>query len=259
MFDELLDPNVEDLIEITADDDDDPLTPEVGIGQFFGSLLATQPVVLKCTPPGGNAAVDVPYDGYYSPSGNAVTWPLGPSLFIQPVDASVVASGSTCTVELKDTIHDKDNVTVPVDQRGGGGVYQWGISPLAFLESDPAPAEAPGEETTITSDSPLILLFNGFIDPASLAAGEVTILEHVGNDCAVTAGAIPKAAVVGGDPTTQTVELSIVAVGAGNVWNVGKAYTVTFSDTNEVADVAGGPGALPGSGDFSLCFVTEAP
>ncbi len=60
MFDELLDPNIEELI---------PLHDSMGnlTGTSRGSIANTHPVELVC---GG---VDVPYDGYYSPSGNRLT------------------------------------------------------------------------------------------------------------------------------------------------------------------------------------------
>src|SRR5260221_8839210 len=69
-FDELLDPTIEDLTEI-LDANGQPT------GTFSGSIAASHPVELKCTGVGG-AMVNIPYDGYYSPAGNNITWPLGP-------------------------------------------------------------------------------------------------------------------------------------------------------------------------------------
>ena len=40
-------------------------------------------------------------------------------------------------------------------------------------------------------------------------------------------------------------------------WNPVSAYVVTFSATNEVADVAGGTGGLPDATSFTLCFTTD--
>ena len=253
MFDELLDPDVEDLVEITEDADNDPNTPETGTGKFVGTLVNTQPVNLSCTPMGGTAT-DIAYDGYYSPSGNRVTWPLGPSLFVQPADLSTVATSSTCVVSAKDTLVDKDNVKVP---DAANPDYSWSIAPLSFDASDPE-AAAPGEEAEITADTPVALIFNAFIDPASLAAGEVTILEHATADCA-DATTVAKAAVIDGDPASGVITLNIAATDPTLAWNPDKAYTITFSDDNAVADLAGGPGALPGAADFELCFTTVAP
>ena len=76
VFDELLDPTIEELIPDT-DSAGDPT------GTSTGSIANTQPVKLTC---GG---VDVPYDGYYSPGGNYQTWPVGPSLVIIPDDRAM--------------------------------------------------------------------------------------------------------------------------------------------------------------------------
>jgi hypothetical protein len=282
-FDELLDPDVEELIPIL-----DPDTM-LETGQFTGSLLNTQPVIVTC---GGNP---VDYDGYYSPSGNSVTWPVGPSLFIKPRDPSTVATSSECTVEIKETVVDKDNNTVPADQRGGGGTYKWQIAPLAFLGSSPAPAknvcstttsttcdtddECPDGETcivnlpkipSITADAPVVVSFNGFIDAATLAAAEVTVTEQT--DCATTAGAVTRTAVVAADPADD-LSLNISVAGtaaecpgamAGDpdvpcAFDADKSYVITFNAGNAVADVAGGPGALPEADSFTLCIDVEAP
>jgi len=248
MFDELLNPAVEDLIEITEDADGDPLTPETGTGIFQGSLLNTQPVILKC-----NDTV-VAYDGYYSPNGNNITWPLGPSLFIQPADLSTVASGSECTVEIKDSVVDKSGLTVPTAQRTG---YTFAISALEFVEASiTSDSTTPAADLdSITTDSTVDLVFNGFIDSATLAVGEVTITELPAAATACTdAGGVTRAAVITGDPTSQSISLTI----AGG-FAVDRIYTISFSDTNEVADLAGGTGALPGAAAFDMCFVTEAP
>src|SRR5689334_10731229 len=81
VFDELLDPDVETL---------EPVLDAMGneTDMATGSLAATQPVILKCQDVNG-VMIDVDYDGYYSPSGNTVTWPLGPSLVIKPLDPTI--------------------------------------------------------------------------------------------------------------------------------------------------------------------------
>src|SRR6202042_2484260 len=83
MFDELLDPNVETLV---PNIDPTTMMPD---GTFTGTLANTLPVTLQCTDAAG-AMQDVPYDGYYSPSGNALTNPLGPSLFIKAINPTSV-------------------------------------------------------------------------------------------------------------------------------------------------------------------------
>jgi len=267
MFDELLDPTVEELLPICICNTFDPSFPtctdktlgpitadctEPGTiegGTFNGSLLNTQPVTMTC---GGNV---VAYDGFYNPSGNAFTWPLGPSLFVAPVDLSSIATGSDCTIEIKDAVLDKDGHKVPADQRGTGGTYKWKVADLAFAGSAPAPAD-PGMEEEITADAPLVLTFNAFIDATSLVPAEVTILEVA--DCTKTTG-VAKTAVIDQDPDGVSIDISIAGAPAGEAWNEVKAYIVTFSDTNVVTDLAGGPGALPGAADFTLCFTTVAP
>jgi hypothetical protein len=231
----------------------------VETGLFTGSLLNTQPVIVTC---GGTA---VAYDGYYSPSGNAVTWPVGPSLFIKPVDHSTVATSSDCTVEIKDSVVDKDAQPVPGDQRALAD-YKWTVAGLAFAGSAPAPAENAGEEEIITPDAKVVVSFNAFIDATTLAEAEVTIVEVPVDavtgvaDCAAAGTA--KTAVIEADPDDPlSLDISIAGVNQttcmGCVFEAEKAYVITFSDTNEVADVAGGPGALPGAADFSLCFTTD--
>ncbi len=99
VFDRLLDPNVEDLI-------DQLNTMGVPTGVKLGSFLQTQPVSLKC---GG---VDVPYDGYYVPNGNSQSWPLGPSLFIKPLKADSVPTGTKCEIALKGNVTGKKGEAV---------------------------------------------------------------------------------------------------------------------------------------------------
>jgi hypothetical protein len=138
MFDELLDPTVEDLIEV-FDDDNQPT------GTFEGSLADTQPVILKCTGVDG-AMHEVPYDGYYSPSGNNVTWPLGPSLVIKQTGAFIVSTNSNCTVEIKDSVKDKSGNAVPVAQRGP---FPFKIAPIKALVIDPPNSDDPAKPTLV--------------------------------------------------------------------------------------------------------------
>lgn len=151
MFDELLDPDIETLV---------PILDAMGnkTDNNTGSLAATQPVTLQCQDVNG-ALVDVDYDGYYSPSGNAVTWPLGPSLVIKPNDPTIVPVESECQVTLKEIIKDKDGNAVPEAQRGP---YKFKIAPVSVV------AVAPGDGDTINpSDGGVELDFNVEIDTST--------------------------------------------------------------------------------------------
>lgn len=148
MFDELLDPDIETL---------EPILDAMGnsTDTYSGSLATTQPVTLQCEDVSGNLA-DVDYDGYYSPSGNAVTWPLGPSLVIKPLDPMIVPVRSECQVTIKETVKDKDGNSVPAAQRGP---YKFKIAPVSVI------AVAPSDGDTINpADGGVEIDFNVEID-----------------------------------------------------------------------------------------------
>jgi hypothetical protein len=154
MFDELLDPSVEDLI---------PILDENGLetGSFTGTLANTQPVTLKCTGVDG-ALHDVPYEGYYSPSGNSVTWPVGPSLVIKQVGDVIVPTNSLCEVTIKDFVKDKQGELVPPDQRGPFKFRVSGLKPLLIDPEDGAHLDA-----FSGSLNGVFVQWNGNVDPAS--------------------------------------------------------------------------------------------
>jgi hypothetical protein len=131
MFDELLDPSVETL---------EPILDAMGneTDTFTGSLKTTQPVTLKCQDVNRNLA-SVPYDGYYSPAGNAVTWPVGPSLVIKPLDPTIVPVESECEITLKkDAIKDKDGVAIAdADVRP----FKFKIAPISFIPAAQGPVD----------------------------------------------------------------------------------------------------------------------
>jgi hypothetical protein len=139
MFDELLDPSIEELTEI--------IDEETGLptGTFSGSIIGANPVSLQCQSVTGNTLVNVDYDGYYSPSGNRVTWPVGPSLVIKPNEPGLIATGKECQITLNDTIVDKDGRTVPTAQRGP---YTFKIAPVTIIATDPTDADPLDEATT---------------------------------------------------------------------------------------------------------------
>jgi len=128
MFDELLDPTIEELTEIIDEETDLPT------GTYEGSIAAAHPVTLECESVNGNTLVNVDYDGYYSPSGNKVTWPVGPSLVIKPNDPSLIATGKKCQVTINDSVMDKDKKKVPADQRGP---YTFKIAPITIIVTEP--------------------------------------------------------------------------------------------------------------------------
>lgn len=162
MFDELLDPSVETLSEITDD-------AGMGTGTFTGSIATTKPVTLKCQSVNGNTLVNVDYDGYYSPSGNAVTWPLGPSLVIKPNNPKLIATNKECEITLGDNITDKDGNQVPAEQKGP---YKFKIAPISVTSIDPADSGDAAKPTALDAlqlyfDNPFIQ-FNTEVDISSL-------------------------------------------------------------------------------------------
>ena len=155
MFDELLDPEIETLTEVLDEDTGEPT------GSYTGSIAGTHPVKLECESVNGGM-VEVDYDGYYSPSGNRITWPLGPSLVIKPNDPTLVATSSTCQVTILDAVTDKAGNPVASDQRGP---YTFKVAPIQVLEIDP------GDGDTVDAYTPygegIYVAFNTTVDPAS--------------------------------------------------------------------------------------------
>jgi len=242
-FDELLNTKVEDLEPIL--DNGQPS------GLSAGTLKNTQPVVVTCN------GADVPYDGYYDPSGNAFSWPVGPCLFIQPLDTSTVATGSDCTVAIKeDVVVSKTGAKVPTGQIGP---YMFKIAPLTLLAVNP---EAPADITKVTTVDPMApatITFNATIDVASLSPASVHIVEAA--DCASGATGIARTAALALDMDGQSIDISDMAATGGNAFEPGKTYIITFAANTPVADLAGGPGTVVDSDGNSpvLCFQTATP
>jgi hypothetical protein len=238
-FDELLNPDVEELMPIVQDGQD--------TGISSGSLANTQPVTLTC---GG---VNVPYDGYYDPSGNAYTWPLGPSLYIAPNDTSKVATGTECQVTIKpDVAADKDGNHVPTDQLGP---YKFQIAALALTATNPAVPKDPTKPATVSPTKALVLTFNATIDATSLTAGEVLIRDATSCDPA-TATATVHTAVITADKNKQAIDVSDSAAAAMEAFLHAKTYIITFPAGGQVKDAAGGTGPLPEAADLTICFKT---
>jgi hypothetical protein len=151
VFDELLDPDIETL---------DPILDAMGnpTDTYHGSLATTQPVTLKCQGVDGTTLLDVEYDGYYSPAGNAVTWPVGPSLVIQPLDPTIVPVESVCEVALKQIVRDKDgNSAEGRDLQP----FRFQIAPVTVIASGPGD----GDEISPATGG-VEIDFNVSVDPA---------------------------------------------------------------------------------------------
>ena len=146
MFDELLDPSIEELTEILD-------TEGEGTGTFEGSIAAAHPVDLKCESVSGGM-VDVDYDGYYQPAGNRVTWPLGPSLVIIPNDPTLIATNTPCSMKINTgSILDKQGEEVPA---GDAGPYDFRVAPITAIFVDPGDdpdGAAPVDATQIYFDN----------------------------------------------------------------------------------------------------------
>jgi len=185
-----------------------------------------------------------------------VTWPVGPSLFIQPTDLSVVATGSECEITIKDVVKGKNGNAIDPDSVGGGGKYKWKIADLALLGTDPV--GDPTAPDTITPDAPLVVTFNAFIDAASITPAKVSIVEANPDCTPKTGGAVNTAVIVADQADPTSVDISTNKATAGNAWVDGTTYLVTFVDGSTASDVAGGTAPLPGSADLTICFTASS-
>lgn len=274
VFDELLDPDIEELIANI-----DPST-NMPSGTFTGTIANTHPVTLTCD------GVEVPYDGYYSPSGNYQTWPVGPSLVIIPEDPTSVPTGVECTVSINENVVDKQGEPVPMDQRGMGGQYKFKVATLTLTSTDPASivADDAADRSVSPPEAPVSLFFNALIDPASITSAEVRIFKGVAADC--TGGTqVPMASIrvfqLLDDAPPDGVpadEMSIqIADGSaananitpedptatGLLFDENETYRIEFAPNADVEDLASGIGLLElplsDDGDPSiLCFDTDA-
>jgi hypothetical protein len=240
MFDELLNPDVEDLVPDPSDD-----------GTFDGTMVNTQPATLKCN------GVDVPYDGYYSPAGNLVTWPPGPSIVIFPVDHSVVPTGAECEVGLKSgAVLDKQGVGVPEDQLAAG--YTFKIAPLTVAATVPVALKANKDgilpdPASNTPKAPLVVSFNTPVVAESLDVAKVTILQV--DKCKDPTTTTPVVAKVVLDPKNK-LAIDISDNAATDAWVPSTTYLVTFADSASITDLAGGTGVIKVAG--TICFKTGA-
>jgi len=192
VFSELLDPEIEELIIEDTDGDGIPDAP-------VGHINATLPIVLTC------AGKDVPYDGFYDPSGNDVTFPPGPALVVIP--QQFVATGTiNCQIGVRDMVTDKDGISVLPELRGP---FVFGIATMAVLGSDPADLSE-GVDPTSTAT----ILFNAPVSAASLsglvrltdAAGEVPASIQVSAEDSTLIEIIPTAGTLA-ENTEYTLEV----------------------------------------------------
>lgn len=208
IFDELLDTAVETLIEVD--------------GAMVGSLATTQPVTLTC---GGNP---VAYDGFYDPAGNAVTFPPGPALVIEPTE--FIATGTACTLQVKPMVVDKDGVAV-----ADAGPFTFSIAGLAYAGSDP---EDMAEGVDPTAE--VLVAFNAPIDGDTLGT-KITL-----TDAAMAA----VAATVAVDPMDPS--LVIITPTAALAENAVYTVTITSETADPIADIGGGTVVLAEPVTFSF-------
>jgi len=235
-FDELLNPDIEELLPI----------PDSDLRQ--GSLAKSQPVVVSC------AGANVPYDGYYNPSGNSLTWPLGPSLFIQPLDDSTIPAGADCNLMIKaDVAVDKDGEHVPAAQVGP---YTFKIAPMAFVATEPAPPRD-AKPSAVAPEDPVLVSFNTRVDPASLTAAEVEIRQVAKDNCTDTAGTVLTPTIDGADKDPTSIAFGIDGAPAMASFQPETTYVVKFlSASVSQAMVNGVSAAVPAADKLTLCFTT---
>jgi hypothetical protein len=238
-FDELLNPDIEELLPIPGSD------------LSKGSLAKSQPVLLSC---GG---VNVPYDGYYNPSGNAFTWPLGPSLFIAPDEDATTAipTGTECTLMLKpDVILDKDGEKVPQAQVGP---YTFKIAEMALVSANPDAPKDPTKPATVAPEDPLVLTFNAQVNVGSLDPAEVSIREVA--SCDDPGGIVRTAAINPVDKDLTSIEISDAGAPMMAAFEPQKTYVITFAaGADVIQDIPnGGTVDLAPDDQKAICFKTD--
>ncbi len=263
VFDKLLDPDVEDLV----DELDEQMRPT---GRVVGSLRRTQPVALACD------GVDVPYDGYYVPNGNRVSWPLGPALFIAPLTPSAVATGATCVVTINDKVRNKVGEPVPAAQRA----YTFRVAAMELRFSAPGPADGEPGEIALDPDAPVSWFWTAPFSTLP-ATSEIRIfaapnLGDAGDGepdlsvCDAGGAAVPTADIViagrppnmgDSDATTALTTALVMELGLASAephrWAPRTTYRIELGPGARVSPAQGGAdGTFPA--DDKLCFHTTA-
>ncbi|HEY0190400.1 MAG TPA: hypothetical protein VGC42_04710 [Kofleriaceae bacterium] len=243
-FDELLDPDAAETLVPILDAQGQPT------GTYSGTLADTRPVTVMCN------GVTIDYDGHYEPGGNSLTWPVGPSLYVAPLDTSAIPTGSACEVSLRSgAVIDKDGNPVPAAQLGP---YAFQIAPLAVTATSPDrfdPSDAAAMPATIDVNSPLIVTFNAAIDASSLAPSEVSILEVDG--CAATTGTPHPAVIAPAELGAAALTITDADAAPGEAWERGKTFRITTNPGADILDAAGGVGALSGDATLAVCLRTR--
>lgn len=184
-FDELLDPSVEQLkMDIEVPDPNDPTAtiiqtvpcdPEVGT--CYGTIADTNPVRLTC----GATNTVIGYDGYYVPNGNRDTFPLGPSLFVNPSldDLALAAfpTGTPCKLAINDNVVDKDGNKVPTMQNS----FDLKIADLALLDIFPADHADAAAQSNVSGTGFVVFSFNAGIDDTTLDPTDIELLNSDGS------------------------------------------------------------------------------
>jgi hypothetical protein len=226
VFDELLDG---DVVETLTDSETGGACTENSL-TCDGHINTTMPVVLRCDTDNDGDAEEVGYDGYYSPNGNSVSWPPGPSLVVIAED--LFATSSTCELELiGDRLPDKDGIAPD-----NLGPFDFEIAPLEIVALDPAPAAEP---PVVSPDTIVFVGFNALIDTASAAAEDFTLVDSAGDPVAFT--------VVAGDAVTFGVQPAALVAD--------ETYTLTILGTAVFADLFGGE--LTVGEDIVISFTVE--
>lgn len=259
-FDELLNPDVETL----TNSDGTGACGEMDDG-CVGHINTTLPFTLTCKDKTG-ADFDVPYDGYYVPNGNNVSWPVGPNVTVFPIDRSTIPAGSECSLSVKaDVIKDKDGNAVPTDELGP---YTFKTTGLAITGSDPpscadvtdptcpegvtagscdgganagagcaADTDCPG---SVCDPFTPTITFNAPIDPASVTVPtDVTVTDSAGNPVAIS---------------TSTDGANTLIITPNTIW-AADTYTVTIPANATFADLAGGTLTVPS--DINMLFTVQ--
>ena len=242
-FDELLNPDSAETLIPNVDAQGHPT------GTYSGTLVDTRPVTVMCN------GVAIDYDGHYEPGGNSLTWPVGPSLFVAPLDTAAIPTSSDCEVSLRaGGVLDKDGNPVPTAELGP---YTFQIAPLAVVATSPAaidPSKPGGSVPLIDAHSPLIVTFNAPIEVTSLAPSEVTILEVA--SCDAADGTPHPAVIETSEVGRATLTIHDGDAAPGDAWEHGKLFRVTTNDGAEIKDAAGGVGSLSGDATLTVCLQT---
>jgi hypothetical protein len=219
------------------------------------------PVSLLCN------GISVPYTGVYIPDGNKETWPVGPSIEVQPVDTKKVPANAVCELTLrKGTIRDKDGVSPALAQLGP---YRFQIAPISLLVpygQAAVPYGTTGTLPILGSGNPAFRInFNHYLDPASFDANDVRVFRDASENDPST----PLTECGGG--TEVPAKVASVAVPANQVASIPSAMTIADASAvdgdwatattyrveiggHPVSDLAGGTNVLD---RYTLCFRTR--